>query len=740
MPVWRKRFSACFIIFFLFVSILTSIPSPTSFAAAGSDTEGIYYTDIPGVTEEEIADIESLKRQYPDGLIYGMIYSEETFIGIDGQIGGYTQLVCRRLGDLFGLTITPQILEWDNLITSLNNGSVDLTGDLTATPSRRETYFMTDPIAERSFAVFRSAKQEPLDLLSCEETLSYGFLENTTTYERVAETSLVPFEAVFVQDYQQAATGLQDGTIDGFIYESNTDSILEYYPDIAYQEYYPVAFTSVSLATANLKLRSLIDVTQKYLEYGGRQELADLYEQGKTEYLSQKLYKSLSLEEWEYLEYHIENNSPIPVAAEFDNYPISFYNSQEDEWQGIAHDILREIESLTGLTFEVITGKDEPWNSILEKLDNGEALLTTNLLKSKDRSGHYLWPDTPYSIDSYALLSRMDTEDMTISQVSLANVGLLEGTAYEEIFNRIFPDHHNFILYPDALQCFEAMESGEIDLVMMPRHLLLCITNYMERPGFKVNVALNIPCESYFGFNQKEEVLCSIVNKAQLLVNCEEITDRWERRVFDYNKKLAEQRVPYLTGISVLLLIILVLVVILYNKREVSSRRMVMTDPLTSLYNRRFFEQQLKHEWAESIKYRIPISLLTIDLDRFKEYNDTYGHPQGDVLLQSISAIFKECLLRPPDFAARIGGDEFAILLPNTDLKGAVFVAEKIRSEVENSIIKTSDGKLTSITVSIGAACTLPHIGDEIPDFITSSDQALYRVKKEGGNRVYPSV
>lgn len=727
------------ILLFFFLSLFLSVCILTASAEPNPDDGGIYYIDIPGVTEEDRANIESIKRQYPDGLIYGMIYSEEAFITTDGEIGGYAQLVCQRLSNLFGLKITPKILEWDSLIASLRNGSVDLTGDLTSTPARRETYFMTSPIAERSFAVFRNAKRPPLDLFSSERTLRYGFLEHTTTYDRVLETSMIPFKAVFVPDYKQAAEGLQDGTIDGFIYESAADSILEYYPNIDYQEYYPVVFTSVSLATANPNLRPLIDAVQKYLEHGGKQELSGLYEQGKEAYQRQKLNRLLTPEEQAYLDSHIQNHISIPVAAEFDNYPISFYNQQERQWQGIAHDILRKVQSLTGLRFEITTGTDEPWHSILEKLKNGDTAIITNLLKSKDRSGHYLWPDAPYSVDSYALLSRMDTEDMTISQASMAKVGLLAGTAYQETFQRIFPDHQNFILYPDALQCFEALESGEVDLVMMPRHLLLSITNYMERPGFKVNVALNIPCESYFGFNQEEDILCSIISKAQTLVGCEEITDRWERRVFDYNKKLTDQRIPYLIGISLLLLVILILMVILYHQRERSSRRLAMTDPLTSLYNRRYYEQQLKHEWFESIKYRIPISLLTIDLDRFKEYNDAYGHPQGDLLLRTVAGIFKGCLTRPPDFAARIGGDEFAVLLPNTKLQEAVFVAKKIRSEVENTVIKTSDGKATSITVSIGTACTLPSAYDKLSDFIAASDQTLYRAKKEGSNRVCSS-
>ncbi|MCQ4636109.1 diguanylate cyclase [Anaerovorax odorimutans] len=725
---------------FALILILCACPLVSSAAETENGKDISYYTDIPEVTKEEIADIESIKKQNPDGLVYGMIHSEEAFVAGDGEIEGYTRLICQRLSDLFGLKITPRIMEWNELMDGLGNGSVDLCGDLTATPDRREKYFMTSSIAERSFSVFRNGKRAPLDLINGSQKLRYGFLKGSITYERVRETSAVPFEAVFVQDYQQGVEKLRDGTIDGFIYEAMSESLLEYYPDIAYQEYYPVAFTSASLATADPELSPLIDVVQKYLEHGGKEELSILHEQGEKEYLRHNLYKKLTEEEKEYLEYHIDNKIPVPVAAEFDNYPVSFYNKQEKEWQGIAHDILKEMQSLTGLTFEVTTGADEPWNSILDKLDRGDAAIITNLLKSKDREGHYLWPEEPYSVDTYVLLSRMDRDDMTISQVSAAKVGLLEGSAYEEIFNRIFPDHTNSVLYPDAQQCFEALDSGEVDLVMMPRHLLLYITNYMERPGFKVNVALDIPCESYFGFNKEEKTLCSIVSKAQEVVDCEEITDHWERRVFDYDKKLAQQRIPYLIGICALLIIVLVLVVILYRKRERSSRQMVITDHLTSLYNRYFFEEQLQHEWNEAIKYRLPLSLLTIDIDCFKEYNDTYGHPQGDLLLQTVSAIFREALMRPGDFAARTGGDEFSILLPNTDLEGAAFVAEKIRRKVESAAVENlGDGKPTSVTVSIGVACVEPCPDDCLADFVAASDKVLYKAKNEGRNRVYTS-
>jgi diguanylate cyclase (GGDEF)-like protein len=146
----------------------------------------------------------------------------------------------------------------------------------------------------------------------------------------------------------------------------------------------------------------------------------------------------------------------------------------------------------------------------------------------------------------------------------------------------------------------------------------------------------------------------------------------------------------------------------------------------------------MKWEWERAKRERSQISVLMIDIDKFKNYNDTFGHQQGDVALQTVATTVRQTGRRSIDFAARYGGEEFIVLLPSTDSIGAAFVAERIRSSVENTDINCEDPKGKRVTVSIGASTRIPsHEGPmSISGFISEADEALYKAKEAGRNRV----
>jgi diguanylate cyclase (GGDEF)-like protein len=161
-----------------------------------------------------------------------------------------------------------------------------------------------------------------------------------------------------------------------------------------------------------------------------------------------------------------------------------------------------------------------------------------------------------------------------------------------------------------------------------------------------------------------------------------------------------------------------------------------MIDQLTNLPNRRSFDERMRIEWNQAIRDCKPISLLVMDVDRFKNYNDTYGHLQGDVALQTIANIFVQSLRRANDFAARWGGEEFVVLLQNTPLPGALDIAQKINANVENAVIPRADGSETRITISIGVNTLVPMRGSSAESFFSNADKALYAAKEQGRNRV----
>jgi diguanylate cyclase (GGDEF)-like protein len=180
----------------------------------------------------------------------------------------------------------------------------------------------------------------------------------------------------------------------------------------------------------------------------------------------------------------------------------------------------------------------------------------------------------------------------------------------------------------------------------------------------------------------------------------------------------------------------------IYNMREVllqasnEKERLIRTDQLTNLPNRRFFDERLLVEWERAVRASMPISILMLDLDHFKKYNDTHGHLNGDKVLRTVSKIFTKELKRPADFVVRWGGEEFAVIVPDTGSHGAAYLAENIRRNVENAEILLDDGAVTKITVSIGVNTMIPTYGCSTSDFIRQADDALYKAKDKGRNRV----
>jgi diguanylate cyclase (GGDEF)-like protein len=164
--------------------------------------------------------------------------------------------------------------------------------------------------------------------------------------------------------------------------------------------------------------------------------------------------------------------------------------------------------------------------------------------------------------------------------------------------------------------------------------------------------------------------------------------------------------------------------------------RVSVTDQLTNILNRFGFNSCLKREWGRSIREKLPISLLMIDVDDFKHYNDSYGHNQGDVVLKMVSSTLKSTLNRSTDIVGRWGGEEFVILLPNTEVEGARTVSEQIRNNIESIPIPLTEGGTTNITVSIGHYTLIPTDNNSMFESIDKADKALYEAKRSGRNKV----
>jgi diguanylate cyclase (GGDEF)-like protein len=160
------------------------------------------------------------------------------------------------------------------------------------------------------------------------------------------------------------------------------------------------------------------------------------------------------------------------------------------------------------------------------------------------------------------------------------------------------------------------------------------------------------------------------------------------------------------------------------------------TDSLTDIANRRKFDEAFTREWSRAVREKAPISILMLDVDYFKGFNDRYGHPTGDLCLQRIAHALQDGVKRPTDLVARYGGEEFVALLPQTAVAGSITTAEAMRSAVESLRISHEGSSLGRVSLSIGVASIVPSGTDTLDSLMRSADEQLYRAKLAGRNRV----
>ena len=543
------------------------------------------FRDIPGIKQEEIAAIEALIEQRKS-FKYGVLVSSEAFRLSDGSNAGFTINLCKLLSNLFEIDFIPKYYEWDNLMEGFEAFDVDFTGELTPTEEREKKYTMTIPIAERLLRVFMLKDSDKIRQESDIDHMRIGFLEDVVIADNIRKAYTVPFYDIYVPDYATAAQMILDGELDAFIDEAVADPAFEEYAFISSKIIFPRVYSPVSLSTANPELSPIIRAVNKYLTAGGIDLLYELYKDGDSEYAKYKLFQSFTEAEKNFIYDLTRRGASVSVGFEHDNYPITFYDYNEGEFQGISVDVLAEISKLTNLHFEPAVSGNATWAEILKMVENGEIQMVDQLLYLESRTENCIWSAAPYAKGDYVLLSRSDFANLAAFQVVRARVGAVKGSAKIDLYNDLFPNNRNLLLYDTQNQCLDALERGDVDLIIASDYTMLAQANYREKTGFKINISLNIPLDSHFGFNKDEAVLCSIVDKAQAYVNTESIELSWTGRVYDYSKKMTEQRARFLFIFGAVTFIILLVTIFLFVKSLRLSGRlkdMANIDGLTGI-------------------------------------------------------------------------------------------------------------------------------------------------------------
>ena len=170
---------------------------------------------------------------------------------------------------------------------------------------------------------------------------------------------------------------------------------------------------------------------------------------------------------------------------------------------------------------------------------------------------------------------------------------------------------------------------------------------------------------------------------------------------------------------------------------EKKLKEQASLDGLTGIYNRRYFDEYFDQEWRRAVRAKAQMSMIMVDIDYFKLYNDNYGHLEGDECLKKVASVLHKCILRPADMVARYGGEEFVCLLPDTSKKGAIIEAECFMKKLKDEAMKHESSTVSNlVTISIGIATIKPTKGMDLKTLIDMVDKNLYKAKDEGRNRI----
>ena len=323
------------------------------------------YKDIPGVTNEEINIIEELKVNHPN-IAFGTIPSSEAFFLEDGTYAGFIIKFCELLSDIFDIQFVPEILSKKTLADALENKTINFTNEFSSLSNINKVYIMSHPITERSLYAFNLKNAMKIDSENDLKDLKIGFFDQNIFAQSIKEAyPLISFKDVIIDENDDVISLLESGTIDAFIVDVLKSFSYRRNYLLQYNEIPTLVYIPVLLTTIDPDFEVIISIMNKYVQAGGIDTVFKLYIDGEQEYAKYVFSHLLSEEEKSYLNNIKSNKEKISIALETDNYPVCFYNEIEEEFEGIAVDVLSEISNLTDLEFEIATNRNTSFEYML---------------------------------------------------------------------------------------------------------------------------------------------------------------------------------------------------------------------------------------------------------------------------------------------------------------------------------------------------------------------------------------
>lgn len=464
----------------------------------------------------------------------------------------------------------------------------------------------------------------------------------------------------------------------------------------------------------------------------------------------------------------LDNLGTLQVLVDDNFPPITYYNVKSQQFEGIGVTVLQILAEMLQFKYHIIRDETLTWANRLDKIKQNEIHLLVGASRNADREKYGVFTMREYFTVNYALIKAIDNPQVYVSSLDDMQhyrVGLSEGAALNDFILTFLPDPTQVTYFPSKEMAFEALRRREIDLY--PFNEAVFKEEFFGGNLFDFEIAFSIKeqAKHYAFFCPKTETgtrLATLLDTGMEHIQVDKIiAQRYQNKsnfalYREHFEDLRRQNELKATGIALLsaggaVSLAVIAVIAIWNRRlsaEITRRiwaeekirelnanleQQAMTDVLTHTLNRRAFFSRGNEELRRAKRYRHSLSFLLMDIDRFKSINDTYGHAVGDQVICGVVETLTKSI-RDIDVLARLGGEEFVVMLPNTGLKNAVETAERMRQAIASTPCRGKEMDV-NVTVSIGVAAMHQNTED-LEALIKDADAAMYKAKSEGRNRV----
>lgn len=649
----------------------------------------------------------------------------------NGNYSGYYVDYLREISQYTGWEYEFIQMNYSACLKSLNDRNIDLVCGVDYSSFRASTMdFSALPAITTHYELYTMADNDALyyNGFSDFNNMKIGVLASCNQLESLADFAEInnfSFEKVYFGNTSKLEDALEDGTVDA-IYATNV-SHPEEKKVIASLPSFPLYFVTFKgnpiMKDLDYAQSAIMDVNPDFEH--------DLYYTYRKDTQNDRC--EFTKEELDY----IASNPEITVTYDPAHAPIEYYNKKTQTCSGISREVLELVEEYTGLHFTYVDSDN--FTDALSKLQNGDVdILTAMAHDYQWASENHAFLTTPYINTSIVVIRDQTKKGQKRNIVALPRNFYFSGKIVNDPGNQ-FDD----VLYYDSIDaCFQAVVSGKADCTYVNNYVANYLLSQMQYRTLTSTPISAMSQDTSFALSDHcDPRLLSIMNKGLACISSEKMDN-----IILHNSISEEDpslitlifaypriSIPIILAVSLTLLALLLGILLIHNRKTREIKIMSETDALTGLYNRRATEEQIARQMETDGRNPACVRpLISIDLDRFKQVNDTYGHLEGDALLIAVADTIKTSV-RNSDIVGRIGGDEFIVYLGNvTDKKDAEAVADKLCTAIRS--LSTRKPEWSEISASIGISFA-DRAEIEMEELYIAADKAMYSSKGNGRNQ-----